>query len=63
MLRLPVALFFLLAPAAALAATSGPVRLPTPSYPPSCLSAPLTDTPTGPVYTQSATLPSIDRDT
>jgi hypothetical protein len=63
MLRLPAALLFLLAPAAALAATSGPVRLPTPSYPPSCLSAPLTDAPTGPVYTQSATLASIDRDT
>ena len=49
--------------AAAHAMTSGPTRIPTPAYPPSCLSAPLTDTPTGPVYTQSATLPSIDRDT
>lgn len=63
MLRAAIALFFLLAPVASLAGTSGPVRLPAPAYPPSCLSAPLTDTPTGPVFTRSATLASIDRDT
>src|SRR5512140_591062 len=63
MRRPAAALFFMLAPIAALAATSGPVRLPASAYPPSCLSAPLTDTPTGPVFTRSATLASIDRDT
>lgn len=52
-----------LAPVAAFAATSGPVRIPTAAYPPSCLAAPLTDAPTGPVFAHSTTLASIDRDT
>jgi hypothetical protein len=63
MLRRSAAFFLLLAPVAALSATSGPVPMPAPSYPPSCLSAPLTDSPTGPAFTRSTTLASIDRDT
>lgn len=48
----------------AMAVTSGPVRASTyASYPPSCLSAPLTDQPSGPLFTGSTRLTTANPDT
>ncbi|HJU24412.1 MAG TPA: hypothetical protein VJ891_18065 [Casimicrobiaceae bacterium] len=47
----------------AVAVTSGPVTPIVRAYPPSCLSAPLTDLPSGPTYVQPTMLASLARDT
>jgi hypothetical protein len=57
-------LSLLAAATVATALTSGPLRpVAPPAYPPSCLSAPLTDTPTGPSVTRSVQLQAVDRNT
>ena len=48
---------------AAGAVTTGPVPSSGAAYPPSCLSAPLIDEPSGPVVTRASTLASIDLET
>jgi hypothetical protein len=58
-----LALVALAAANAALAVTSGPVTPIARGYPPSCLSAPLTDLPSGPTYLQPTMLASLVRDT
>lgn len=45
------------------AATTGPVLAIAHSYPPSCLSAPLTELPSGPSYSQITFFASLDRGT
>ncbi|HVO90828.1 MAG TPA: hypothetical protein VMV45_19975 [Casimicrobiaceae bacterium] len=45
------------------AATTGPVPPLAAAYPPSCLAPPLNDTPSGPAFSHSVTLATLDLDT
>jgi hypothetical protein len=56
-----VASFVLAVPARAL--TTGAVDTAARTYPPSCLSAPLPDPPSGPTFSRTTMLASVDRDT